>query len=332
MIGRAKEGIGWRRQTGKRIRPLLMLVCLVAVPSCQYFHYPNAASLMKLESGSSVQEGEVTVNDGDDTQVSFKKAFQSPPRLTIVELRQSKFDKKPFASSDFQILQLESTNFKIQNTHSEQRLGSWATVKWRAEGILAEKKRPQTGTGSGPRGQNGKPTQDQIVDRIKDLGGKVTVYPLSAGTIIGIDLHRTKATDADLQMLEGLTQLRTLNLYGAPITDAGLKYVSGMTSLQTLYLNETAVTNAGLASLQGLTHLSELGLHDTHITDEGLFYLRSLANLQSLSLSGAQITDQGLMHLKPFHDLKKLVLSRTSVTTAGIQELMRALPKVQIIR
>jgi hypothetical protein len=332
MVGQRKDESGWLRRTGKRTRPLLILVSLVAVPSCQDFHYPNGAALIKLDFGSSVQEGEVTLNDGDDTQVSFKKAFQSPPRLTIVELRQSKFDKKPFAISDFQIVQVESTYFKIQNTHSEQRLGSWATVKWRAEGILAEKKRPKTVTGSASLGQNGKPTQDQIIDRIKELGGKVTVYPLSAGTIIGVDLHRTKATDADLQMLQGLTQLRTLNLYGAPITDAGLRYVSGITSLQTLYLNETAVTNAGLASLQGLTHLSELGLHDTRVTDEGLFYLRSLTNLQSLSLSGAQITDQGLMQLKPFHDLKKLVLSRTSVTTAGIQELKRALPKVQIIR
>ncbi|MFL5242974.1 MAG: leucine-rich repeat domain-containing protein [Gemmataceae bacterium] len=330
MIRQRSEASGRRRGREKTIWSLLLM--LGVLPSCRDLRLPNAGSLFELAPATAVLEGEATLGDGDDTQVSFKTAFQSPPRVTIVELRQSKFDKKPFASSDFHIVQVESTYFKIQNKHSEQRLGSWATVKWRAVGIKASENQEDSISKSGALGPTGKLTQEQIIARIKRIGGTVAVYPLSGGAIIGVDLHRTAATDADLERLQGLSALRTLNLYGTHITDAGLKSIGGLAGLQVLYLNETAVTDAGLAVLQGLTHLTELGLHGTHVTDEGIFYLRNLVNLQSLTLSGAEITDRGLLQLKVLHDLKKLVLSHTSVTASGVQELKSALPRVQVIR
>ncbi len=331
-----------RRHRQRRLSLFLALFTLLAVSSCHDFRWPdadgpwlpnwNATTGMGSNSDPKplVQEGEVTVRDGDDTQVSYKTPFQSPPRLAIVGFAQSWFDAKPYATSDFQFVKQEATYFKVQSNHAEQARGAWATVKWRAEGIRAAEKPAGTGPGLARLPQDSKERQEQLIARIKRLGGAPDPHP-SGSPLIAIDLHRTKVSDADLGQLQGLASLRTLNLSGTKISDAALGSVSTLTGLQTLYLNDTAVTDAGLQQLQSLTNLKELGLYRTRVTDVGLTYLKGLTNLQSLTLGGSQITDRGLMQLKSLRNLRHLLLSGTSVTTAGVEELQKALPKTRII-
>jgi hypothetical protein len=308
---------------------LVLMLGLMAIPACQSFpsaDSPNTPAF--LDGRSHVEEGLLTLSDGESVQISFKKPFQSPPRLAIVEVRQSKFDRVPYAKTDFKIVKLEANLFKVENTHAEQRMNSLATFKWRAEGILAKE---QPGGGKSAA-LDPKAAQDQLIARIKKAGGTVTAPTIqSKTTIIAIDLHRTKFTDADLVMLKDLTSLTTLNLYGTRITDAGLPVLGSLPNLRVLHLSDTAITDAGLAYVQTLNNLTELGLNNTRITDEGLFTLRKLTNLQTLALSGRQITDQGLLNLKGLRDLKHVTLKDTSVTPAGVDELKKALPKVQII-
>jgi hypothetical protein len=264
--------------------------------------------------------------------VGYQKPFQAPPRLVIVELLQSRVEEKPYRKSNFQFVRQEATYFTIRNTHAEQGSGCWATVKWRAEGILASGAPVNTGAALTPTAQNSKATQAQLIARIKKAGGNVVVNPPADGPIVVVDLHRTGVTDADLEPLQGLPHLCTLNLYGTKITDAGLKYISGLATLQTVYLNNTPVTDAGLQHLQKLVNLRELGLHQTHVTDAGLASLKGLTSLSDLSLSGPQISDQGLMQLKGLFNLRHLFLSGTSVTPAGVYDLKRVLPKLQVIQ
>ena len=136
---------------------------------------------------------------------------------------------------------------------------------------------------------------------LRGMGGTVgfdpSPLPNAARPIVNIDLHHTKATDADLERLQALARLRSLNLNGTGITDAGMRYVGGLVALQTLLLNETRVGDAGLRQLQHLTELRELSLFHTHVTDDGLALLKDLAELQTLDLSGTQVTGAGLAHL-----------------------------------
>ncbi len=275
----------------------------------------------------------MTLLDGDETQVSYKVPFQSPPLLVMVGFAQSWFEAKPYAKSDFQFVRQEATYFKIRNNHAEQGRGTWATIKWRAEGIRAPDELPSTAEAPAPRAQNSQEKQEQIIAKIERAGGKVAPDPRPPGSpVIGIDLHRTKVTDADLGRIQGLASLRTLNLSGTKISDAGLKYVSSLTGLQTLYINETAVTDTGLQQLKSLTNLKELGLYHTRITDEGLASLKGLTNLQTLTLGGSQITDRGLLQLTGLRNLRHLLLSGTSVTAAGVEELQKALPRTRVMR
>jgi hypothetical protein len=80
----------------------------------------------------------VAVRDGDDTKVEYKTPFASPPRLVLVEMGQGQFKDKPYHLADFGIVKQEATFFTIENHHPEKSSGSWATIKWRAEGIRAE--------------------------------------------------------------------------------------------------------------------------------------------------------------------------------------------------
>ncbi len=275
----------------------------------------------------------MTVWDGDHAMLVYPKPFQSPPRLVIVEFRESQSPTRPYARSDLQVVRQTATYFTLFNHHGDQSPSSWATVKWRATGVLAPE--PPTGkeAPAALAAQDNKARQALFLARVQKAGGAVTLNPrLPDKPVVGIDLHQAGATDADMEELSGFTQLRSLNLYGARVTDAGLRHLSGLTSLQTLYLNDTGVTDAGLQHLKGLTQLKVLGLNQTHVTDAGLAALGNLKTLTDLTLSGGQITDRGLLQLRTQRSLKHLLLNGTSVTQRGVDELKRAIPDVQIIR
>ncbi len=89
-------------------------------------------------------------------------------------------------------------------------------------------------------------------------------------TLVGGNFASPSVTDANLESLEELTQLRDLNLNGTQVTDAGLKHLKGLTHLQKLYLSFTQVTDAGLEHLEGLSQLQTLDLSVTRVTDEGV--------------------------------------------------------------
>ncbi len=311
---------------------------LAAGVSCQDIPGPVAERVRPFDIHSTVQEGEVLVWEGDEVLVRYPKAFKTAPSLTLVEIRQSwcRDVEKPYSKGDFVLLQQEATGFKVVNNHPGPGRASEATIKWRAEGVLAaEQPAPPTPVGLAQLAQRGQATPEQLVEAIKAAGGTVSfdpAAPLPAWPVVGVDLHHTKVTDAELEQLRVLTRLRTLSLSGTKIGDGGLRAVGGLTTLQVLLLNETPVTDAGLAYLQRLADLRELSLYHTRVTDDGLGSLAGLANLRDLTLSGPHITDHGLARLTGLRNLRHLYLSQTGVSPAGVAELKKALPKVEVIQ
>ncbi len=60
----------------------------------------------------------------------------------------------------------------------------------------------------------------------------------------------TPVTNAELEHLKGLTQLRSLDLARAKVTDDGLEHLKGLTRLRQLHLKGTKVTDEGIKKLQ----------------------------------------------------------------------------------
>jgi serine/threonine protein kinase len=165
-------------------------------------------------------------------------------------------------------------------------------------------------------------TEDDAVSKIEMLGGIIKVDEKFPGRpVIGVDFGSTEVTDAGLEQLRGLTQLRVLNLSTTHVTDAGLEHVKGLTQLQVLSLYNTNVTDAGSEHLKGLTQLCELNLSYTQVTDAGLNRLKGLMRLQKLFLAHTPVTDAGLKHVGTLTQLQMLNLDGTRVMDAGLRYL-----------
>jgi hypothetical protein len=151
-------------------------------------------------------------------------------------------------------------------------------------------------------------SEDHAVATIARLGGRVVSDPKSKGnSVVLVYLTGAKVTDAALEPLSELTQLRFLDLGFSQVTDAGLKHLAACKNLQALGLASTNVTDAGLNQLASLPHLQRLVLMRTAVTDAGLMALRRMRNLQLLNLGA------------------------TKTTASGRSALQAALPKLKII-
>ena len=113
-----------------------------------------------------------------------------------------------------------------------------------------------------------------------------------------VSLANTRATNAGLEHLKGLTQLRYLSLDGTKVTDPGVEHLRGMTQLQYLSLSGTKVTDAGLRNMKRMPHLRELSLNFTQVTDAGLENLKGLPQLEKLWLTSTEVTDEGVKRLQ----------------------------------
>jgi Leucine-rich repeat (LRR) protein len=107
--------------------------------------------------------------------------------------------------------------------------------------------------------------RQQAIAEIERLGGRASGRPVATVSFAGNDV-----TDAGLEHLQGLTELRSLSLLNTQVTDAGLEHLKGLTQLRHLNLSGTEVTDAGLEHLEGLTQLRHLYLRGTQVTDAGV--------------------------------------------------------------
>ncbi len=108
----------------------------------------------------------------------------------------------------------------------------------------------------------------------------------------------SEVTDAMLEDIGGLAQLRALSLGYTTVDDIGLKHLKGLVQLQSLFLNGTAVSDAGLEHLKGLVQLPSLFLHGTEVTDAGLEHLKGLNRLEVLDLINTAVSDAGAKKLR----------------------------------
>lgn len=151
-----------------------------------------------------------------------------------------------------------------------------------------------------------------------------------------LELHGVPITDDGLAHLESLKKLVWLSLASSPaqdsqLTDAGLDHLGELRDLRFLHLGGTKVTDRGLAKLVALNNVEWLGLGFTYegITDEGLAIIsEQFPKLQTLGLLYTSVTDDGLRHLRGLASLEQLDLSFTKIQGGELNQLAR-LPKLK---
>jgi hypothetical protein len=143
--------------------------------------------------------------------------------------------------------------------------------------------------------------EGRAVADVQSLGGKVIrdKWGTPSDPVVIVDLKGTDATDATLEHLAALTQLKSLDLDKTKVTDAGLEHLAGLENLERLHLQCTRVTDAGLKELVRLQQLQELDIAGTRVTSAALKELAGLQQLRILGIDDQQCGDFSLVQVAP---------------------------------
>ena len=164
--------------------------------------------------------------------------------------------------------------------------------------------------------------EDTAIAAIMKMGGKIIRdQKAPERSTIGVNLESTKVTDAELEGLGAIVQLRKLWLNDTKVTGTGFKHLVALKQLKELYANRTKITNSGLKHLANLKQLEMLSLEGIGLTDEGLKTLAAFDRLQKLWLSDNPLTDTGIKEITALKQLNTLWLSRSKLTDAGLKDL-----------
>lgn len=122
-------------------------------------------------------------------------------------------------------------------------------------------------------------------DHMGNRGVMITVGSLWNGGEHGL---------SELKNVEGLFKLRV----SGNISDAGIDHIAALTELKALDLHLIKMSDAGVRKLQEMTNLERLNLTYTQVTDDGLKYLYKMKNLQWLGLAYTNVSRKGVNELK----------------------------------
>lgn len=144
------------------------------------------------------------------------------------------------------------------------------------------------------------PADPEALNEVMGLG--VLIQPLSQETnLLQAQFLNVVDTfsDQDLELLLPLSeQITWLDLGRTNVTDAGLETIGQLKNLKKLHLEKTSVTDAGLTHLRELNQLEYLNLYGTSITDSGLSHLHGLTNLRSLYVWQTNVSQEGVANIQ----------------------------------
>ncbi|MGM0490287.1 MAG: hypothetical protein ACQESR_26470 [Planctomycetota bacterium] len=134
-----------------------------------------------------------------------------------------------------------------------------------------------------------------------------------------------RLSDHALVHIRTISSLEILILHGN-FTNATLETISVLPNLKHLDLTQSHVNDMGLAHLPRLPHLETLVLNETDITTDGLDSIAELKKLAHLYLGDTAMDDGAVEQLKNLVQLETLFIKRTNISAEGVGELLPALP------
>lgn len=146
-----------------------------------------------------------------------------------------------------------------------------------------------------------------------------------AEALTTLNMRNTLINDEGIAQLSGLKALRVIDLRLSPLlTDAAMETLAAMPELRAVRLSGVNVTDAGLAKLLELPRLTELDLRNCRkITTEGIAQARTKTTLRMLKLGGPEIDDQVLDLVAQIGQLTGLSLDDCNISDAGVAKLDR---------
>lgn len=162
------------------------------------------------------------------------------------------------------------------------------------------------------------------------------VKRLSSGQTSHVHFYATSNSDALVNQLAGMAEVRSLTFWETDLSDKGLRIIASLPRLEKLTVNGGSVGDAGLESLSQNQSLRKLHFVNLNLSNEGLAVLQSIPNLDYLTVYGgprspSKLTDAAgplLSHLK---QLKKMNVGGGWLSNSAIDKLRMALPNCEIV-
>lgn len=140
-------------------------------------------------------------------------------------------------------------------------------------------------------------------------------------TLTGWDQH-------DYRVLSTHMEVAVLQMANADVTDETLKLLEGMPNLKELDVANSAITDAGLASLTALP-LERLNLANCAISDAGFStYLASSPSLKMIDVRGTAVTSEAIRNWRKVDRSRRAMFDQSS-SPAVAPEPMHASPMEQ---
>src|SRR5262249_23705489 len=144
-------------------------------------------------------------------------------------------------------------------------------------------------------------------------------------------------TDAGLDKLADLPELRQLSVDSRLITDAGIGHLKRLPKLEHISLRATRLSDESLRHLAEIKTLTRIDLHGSGepgyspgrlYTTDGVERLKALPKLRTLWLTLVEL--DSFRGLKELTQLRELTLAMTSIRDEDIEALEEALPNTRI--
>lgn len=142
---------------------------------------------------------------------------------------------------------------------------------------------------------------------------------------------RAGIRDVSLESICELSNLETLEMFGAHLSGDGFGRLAKLHNLRTLAIHNQALSEDHARNIGRLVQLTSLSLSDSRIGSEPMEHLKNLTHLTSLDLSSTNVGDKGLKPLYGLKALRSIDLERSMVSSQGIKELQAALPDMQLV-
>jgi Leucine-rich repeat (LRR) protein len=136
-------------------------------------------------------------------------------------------------------------------------------------------------------------------------------------------MRNTLITNEGLAELKGLRSLKVIDLRLSPLlTDAALDILADMPQLRAVRLSGVNITDRGVAALLKLPELNELDVRNCRgVTQAGIGQLVGKQSLRSLKVGGMAIDDEALRVVGRMVQLNTLSVDNCAITDAGVAQL-----------
>lgn len=141
-------------------------------------------------------------------------------------------------------------------------------------------------------------------------------------SVIRVDLSSSEVTDAGVEQLCKMKQLRSLALAKSMIKGSCLRAMSAC-DLVYFDISQNAIDQQYYKYFANFAHVVKARVNNDALTDESLKFIGSMKSLRDLELRGnLKITNDGLRYLFPLKTLQFLTIRDSKIGVSGVELIL----------